>query len=249
MSQRPSVHIPDAPVGDRDPPPVTRAGFLRGARQALPVMPGMMTIALATGASAARAGLSFGENLVMCVGMFASASQLVVLELWPERFTLGTVLGLTLIALTVNARMLLITATLRPWMGGLPPWIYPMLHLTSDPSWIVSMRYRAEGGRDAGVFFGASVLLASFWLCFTQLGFVLGSLVADPKRWGIDLVMPVFFAAMLVPLWRGRHAAVPWVVAGAVALAVETLFDGWYFIVAGAIAGAVTGGLIDDRRD
>ncbi|NVO17632.1 MAG: AzlC family ABC transporter permease [Rhodoplanes sp.] len=233
----------------RAPPLVTGAGFLRGARLALPVMPGMMAIALATGASAARVGLSFGENLVMCATMFASASQLVVFELWPDRFTPDAVLGLALIALTVNARMLLITASLRPWMGGLPAWIYPLLHLTSDPSWIVSMRYRNEGGTDAGVFFGASVLLASFWLCFTQLGFVLGALVSEPRRWGFDLIMPVFFAAMLVPLWRGRRNAVPWVVAGAVALAVERLVGGWYFIVAGAIAGAVTGGFVDDRRD
>nr|WP_284701318.1 AzlC family ABC transporter permease [Rhodoplanes tepidamans] len=212
-------------------------------------MPGMMAIAMATGASAARVGLGFAENLVMCVTMFASASQLVVLELWPRTFSPGAVLGLALIALTVNARMLLITATLRPWMGRMPPWFYPMLHLTSDPSWIVSMRYRNEGGSDAGVFIGASVLLASFWLCFTQLGYLLGTLVAEPRRWGIDLIMPVFFAAMLVPLWRGRRAAVPWVVAGAVALAVERLVGGWFFIVAGAVAGAVTGGLMDDRRD
>ncbi|RAI43494.1 AzlC family ABC transporter permease [Rhodoplanes roseus] len=249
MSQRPALNIPDAPPSDRGPAPMTRAGFRHGMRLALPVMPGMMAIALATGAAGVRAGLSFGENLVMCITMFASASQLVVLEIWPDHFSPGIVLGLTLIALTVNARMLLITATLRPWMGGMPPWIYPVLHLTSDPSWIVATRYRNDGGSDAGVFFGASVLLASFWLCFTQLGFLLGSLVADPRRWGIDLVMPVFFGAMLVPLWRGRRAALPWVVAGAVALAVQQLFGGLLYIVAGAVAGAVTGGLMDDRRD
>ncbi|MFL9826767.1 AzlC family ABC transporter permease [Rhodoplanes sp. SY1] len=244
-----TAHPPPTSDPSSGPVPVTRAGFLHGVRLALPVMPGMMAIALATGASAARVGLSFGENLAMCVTMFASASQLVVLELWPKEFSPGTVLGLALIALTVNARMLLITATLRPWFGAMPPWIYPVLHLTSDPSWIVSMRYRAEGGTDAGVFFGASVLLASFWLGFTQLGFALGTLIADPRRWGLDFVMPVFFGAMLVPLWRGRRAALPWIVAGVVALVVERLAGGWTFIVAGALAGAVTGGLVDDRRD
>ncbi|CAL8975771.1 hypothetical protein RHODGE_RHODGE_00527 [Rhodoplanes serenus] len=246
MTTHPPPPLSDPPAG---PVPVTGAGFLLGARLALPVAPGMIAIALATGATAARIGLSAIENLVMCATMFASSSQLVAMELWPQRFTPGAVLALALIALTINARMLLITATLRPWMGGLPGWIYPVLHITSDPSWIVSMRYRNEGGRDAGVFFGASVLLVSVWLASTQVGYLLGALVTDPKRWGIDLVMPVFFAAMVVPLWRGRRAALPWLVAGAVALVVERLVGGWSFIVAGAIAGAVTGGLMDDRRD
>src|SRR5205085_2282742 len=36
-----------------------------------------------------------------------------------------------------------------------------------------------------------------------------------------DLVMPVFFAAMLIPLWRGPRRGVAWLIAGAVALVVQ----------------------------
>jgi predicted branched-subunit amino acid permease len=72
-------------------------------------------------------------------------------------------------------------------------------------------------------------------------------LIADPRRYGIDLVMPIFFAAMLIPLWRGGRAAFAWIVAGAVAIAVHQLAGGWWFIVAGAIAGSVVGGYLDDR--
>ena len=81
--------------------------------------------------------------------------------------------------------------------------IYPTLHVLTDPSWLIAMRYRADGGSDAGVFLGSSVLLAVAWIAATCIGHVGGTLIADPRRYGIDLVMPIFFAAMLIPLWRG----------------------------------------------
>ncbi|EJW12490.1 putative branched-chain amino acid transport protein AzlC [Rhodovulum sp. PH10] len=230
-------------------PPYSRAGFRLGMKLALPLVPGGIALALATGASAARIGLSFFENALMCATVFASAAQLVVMEVWPQHFTLGAIAGMMLIVFTVNTRMLLISASLRPWLGGLPGWIYPTLHLTTDPGWLVSIRYTAQGGRDAGVFFGASVVFAVAWYVATLVGWWLGSLV-DPKTFGVDLVMPIFFAAMLVPLWRGRRAAIPWVVAGAVALATEALFGGFAFIVAGAVAGSLTGGFLGEpERD
>ena len=70
--------------------------------------------------------------------------------------------------------------------------------------------------------------------------------LADPRRYGIDLVMPIFFAAMIVPLWRGSRGLVPWVVAGCVALLTAKLVDGYAFIITGSLAGAVTGAFRDD---
>jgi hypothetical protein len=69
--------------------------------------------------------------------------------------TASAIAGLALIAATVNARMLLLGAGLRPWLGPLPAWqVYPALHLLTDPGWIVAMRDRADGGSDAAVLVG-----------------------------------------------------------------------------------------------
>ena len=70
------------------PPPWTLAGFNLGLRLALPVLPGMMAFGLAVGATAARKGLGFADNLLMNLLVYAGMSQLVALEAWPERFTL-----------------------------------------------------------------------------------------------------------------------------------------------------------------
>jgi len=225
------------------------AGFNLGARLALPVLPGMIAFGLAVGATAARKGFSFLDNLLMNLFVYAGMSQLVAMEAWPERFSVLALAALALLCATVNARMLLMSASLQPWLGALPPWqIYPGLHILTDPSWLVAMRYRAGGGSDAGVFFGASVMLGLAWMGAIMAGHLAGALIADPRRYGIDLVMPIFFAAMLIPLWRGARRSVAWAVAGAVALLVQHLVGGWWFMVAGAIAGSIAGGFLDDAE-
>jgi predicted branched-subunit amino acid permease len=143
--------------------------------------------------------------------------------------------------------MLLIGASLRPWLGPLPSWqAYPMLHLSTDPGWLIAMRYRAEGGNDAAVFLGAGLLVWAVWMAATTVGYLMGALVSDPRRIGLDLVMPIFFAAMLVPLWRGGRRALAWGVAGAVALLTEHFVSGWWFVVTGAVAGSLAEGIADE---
>ena len=235
-------------IDTREVPPLwTLAGFNLGMRLALPVLPGMVAFGLAVGATAARKGFSFLDNLLMNAFVYAGMSQLVAMEAWPERITLGALAALAVLMVTINARMLLMSAALYPWLHASSAWrVYPTLHVLTDPSWLISMRYRAEGGTDIGVLLGSSVLLAIAWMTAVCAGHVGGAMIADPRRYGIDLVMPVFFAAMLIPLWRGGRQAAAWIVAGAVAIAVHQLAGGWWFIVAGAIAGSVVGGFLDD---
>jgi predicted branched-subunit amino acid permease len=229
------------------PPPWTSAGFTLGMRLALPVLPGMIAFGLAVGATAARKGFTFVEGLLMNVFVYAGMSQMVAMEGWPERITLGALATLALLMVVINARMLLMGAALYPWLHASPSWkVYPTLHILTDPSWLIAMRYRAEGGTDAGVFLGASVLLALAWIGAICVGHAGGLLIADPRRYGIDLVMPIFFAAMLIPLWRGGRRSIAWIAAGVVAIAVDQLAGGWWFMVAGALAGSVVGGLLDD---
>ncbi len=108
------------------------------------------------------------------------------------------------------------------------------------------MRYRSDGGADASVFLGGALLILVVWVASTATGHLLGALVSNPRAIGLDLVMPVYFAAMLVPLWRGSTRAIPWVVAGAVALIVYYLAGGWWYVVAGGLAGSIAGGFVDD---
>lgn len=222
-------------------------GFWLGARLVLPLMPGMVAYAIAVGSVTAAKGLTLVETLLMNILVYAGLAQMVALEVWPERMTYGVIAGLAVIAATVNARMLLLGAGLRPWLGPLPAWqTYPMLHLLTDPGWIASMRYRAEGGSDAAVVLGSAVLICVVWMISITAGYFAGAVVPDARAAALDLVLPVFFAVMLVPLWRGPQRAIPWIVGGGVAWGCYTLFGGWWYVVAGALAGTIAGGFVDD---
>ena len=222
-------------------------GLAVGARLVLPLMPGMVVFGIAVGSATAAKGFTLIEHLLMNTLVYAGMSQMVAMEVWPRHITYGAIAGLALVVATVNARMLLLGAGLRPWLGPLPAWqIYPVLHLLTDPGWIVAMRYRADGGSDAAVLLGGALFTFVFWIVATTAGYLAGSLVPDTRAIALDLVMPVFFAAMLVPLWRGTRRAIPWVVAGLVALLVQQFVAGAWYVLAGSLAGIVAGGFTDD---
>jgi predicted branched-subunit amino acid permease len=223
-------------------------GLILGARLVLPLTPGMIAFGIAVGSATAAKGLSLVEHLLMNGLVYAGLSQMVALEIWPAQMTYGAIGGLALVAATVNARMLLLGAGMRPWLGPLPAWqIYPTLHLLTDPGWIIAMRYRADGGSDAAVLLGGGLFTFAFWIAATTAGYLAGSLVPDARAIALDLIMPIFFAAMLVPLWRGPRRAIPWIVAGVVALLVHQFVAGWWHVIAGSLAGIATAGFVDDE--
>ncbi len=238
-----SVPVPENP----ERPCWSLEGLVLGAQLALPALPGLLAFGLAVGTTAARKGFGLFDALLMNVLVFAGASQMVAMEIWPDALTLGAIAGVALVAATVNSRMLLMGASLRPWLGALPWWqSYSMLHLITDPSWIVAMRYRAGGGNDAGFFLGGGLLCFAGWNAAAAGGYLLGALVQNPRTFGLDLVMPIFFSIMLVPLWRGVRRGLAWGVAGGVALLVERLVPGFWFILVGALAGALAEGIWHD---
>jgi branched chain amino acid efflux pump len=226
------------------------AGLRLGVMLMLPALPGMIAFAVAVGATEARKGFGVLEASLMNVMVYAGASQMVAMEAWPDRLTLTTVVALALLVATVNARMLLFGAALRPWLGVLPPWqVYPLLQFTTDPGWLITMRYRADGGNDAAVFLGGAFAVLVAWLGATTAGYLMGALVTNPRALALDLVMPIFFCAMVVPFWRGGRRTVAWIVAGAVALATSYLVPGWWFVIAGAVAGSLVEGFAAEAAD
>jgi branched chain amino acid efflux pump len=235
--------------GSIDAPRCSLAGLREGARLTLPLLPGVVVFASGFGTLAAQKGLSLAEAMLMSSIVFAGAAQLVVMEAWTQSFTVGALLAVALVTATVNMRYVLMAASLRPWFGQLPTWQgYGSMLLIVDANWIIAMRYRADGGADVGIFLGSSLMLWAFFVAGTAPGYLLGALVADPKRFGLDLLLPIFFAAMLVPMWRGARTALPWMVAGGSALLIAYLVPGWWFIVGGAIAGSLAAGLVDEQR-
>jgi predicted branched-subunit amino acid permease len=225
----------------------SRAGIVPGIVAIGPMLPGTLAFGMAFGALCAQKHFTLAEVEVMMAIVYGGLSQFVAVQSWPDTLTPATIATLALLTLTVNVRFMLMSATLRPWFGTLPAWqAYPSMLLVTDGGWLAAMRYRDHGGADAWFYVGGGIVLYCVWLVSAIPGYLLAEQLTDPRKYGVDLVMPAFYAAMLVPAWKGPRRAIPWVVSGVVALIVHYAIPGWWFIIAGAVSGAVSAGFMDE---
>ncbi len=177
----------------------------------------------------------------MSASVFAAASQFAVLEIWGTTIPL---IPLILIALAVNARHILMGASLYPWLSDLP-WskrLASMLVL-SDANFASGLSDYQAGERDVGVLIGGGLALWLAWVLGTTGGLLFGEQIGDPRAFALDVVMIAFFAALLAGSWNGKAALLPWFAAAIVSLAAYWWAPANWHVVAGALAGGIVGGL------
>lgn len=219
----------------------TRHGFLTGAAKSLVLAPSVGAFGIAVGVVAASKGLTTLEVALMSAWVHAGGAQMALMLVWSEPLPLFT---LVLTVLAMNARYVLMGAALRPRWGSLPAWkIYPTLFTLGDGNWALTMREYAGRRADGGFLLGTGAVMFSLWIATTVVGQLFGQVLGDPKRLGIDFMLPAFFATMAVAFFRSATSIAPLAVAVLVAVAVERLFAGPWYIFAGALAGSLAGAL------
>lgn len=224
----------------------TRRDVWVGFKQLTPIS----TFVIAFGAAFGLAATQTGLNETVAVGMsalvFAGASQFAVLELWGLQIP---IVPLTLTVFAINARHLLMGATLYPWLRHLPPVKrYGVMLVASDANWAMSIQAFNRGQPGFGVLLGGGVALWSFWVLGTWLGIHFGGAFQDPKALGLDMVMGCFLLAMAVGGDKNLRLVIIWSVA-----AFASLMAYWYLpanshVVVGALAGGVLGVLWTEKQ-
>jgi 4-azaleucine resistance transporter AzlC len=224
---------------------LTRAGWWRGVREILPLCSFVLVLGATFGVAARQAGLSVGLASLMSAAVFAGGSQFAALGLLgPPKFLLPLLLG----TFAINARLLLLSASLAPWFSRLPRWKQMTgVALLSDANWAQAMRAHAAGERDAGVLVGAGAAMWVVWVAGTAAGAMLAAAIPDPRRFGLDALLTAFFAAALVEAWRGRDDVAVVVCAALATLATAQLGAAHWGVLIGALTGAAAGTLNDAR--
>jgi 4-azaleucine resistance transporter AzlC len=226
-------------------PPFTRGGLLRGARRTLPIGLAVAVYGTVFGTLAAQAGMSPLEAVLMSGLVFAGASQFIALELWANP---APVVALTLTALVVNLRHLLMGATLAAWLDGLSRGrVAASAAFLSDESWALTTQAQVDGERDRSFLLGSGLVLLACWVTSTAVGVVAGGVVEDPSALGLDFAFTAVFLVLLAGFWRGWASVVPWALAAGIAVVVESAVEGPWFIVAGGLAGSIVGAWRDRR--
>ncbi|MBL8671223.1 MAG: AzlC family ABC transporter permease [Alphaproteobacteria bacterium] len=230
-----------ATPGAAERPCFTADGLRRGLAGSLPMVVTAIVYGLVFGVLAESRGLSLLDATLMSTLVFSGSAQVAAVEAGTQSQALAPML---LAAAIVNARYVLLGATLRPWLAGHPPLRgYACLFMMSDANWPLAMREHLAGRRDAAILVGSGLSMYLPWIAATGVGHAFGALVGNPAALGLDLLLVAFCAAMVVGFWRSRADVLPAVAAAAAALLADRLLPGSWYIAAGGLAGALAGGL------
>ncbi len=216
-----------------------------GFKAALPMALGVASYGLVFGVLSQQAGMSKLESLFMSAFVFAGASQFVALDMWSNTLPVLTIILTTFV---VNMRHILMGAVLKEKLAGLSPFqTYGSLFFLVDENWAFTMAQWQKGNRDKALLAGTGICLFLSWTLSTALGTMAGSSGIDPVKWGIDFAFTAIFIFLATGMWQGRRDLLPWIVAGVTAVVIAHFFPGKWYILAGSIAGSVTGAVIHER--
>jgi 4-azaleucine resistance transporter AzlC len=209
--------------------------FRHGFRAMVPLWLGVIPFGLAYAVIARDAGLSLLETQAMSILVFAGASQVSAVGLF-ARGAGG--LEIVLTTFLLNVRHVLYGLSLgRAVPLSLRERLAAAYFLT-DEAYGVSI---ARGARTFRFVFGAELSLFLVWNLATFVGALLGGVIPDPERIGVDFVFPVAFLALLVPLLHRRVDVAVAVLAGALAWALSKWLPGGLPVLGAGIAGALLG--------
>ncbi|WHS62350.1 AzlC family ABC transporter permease [Pseudomonas sp. G2-4] len=212
-----------------------------GFRQLIPISLFVIVFGVAFGLAAAQTGLSDTSAVLMSTLVFAGASQFAALDLWGQQVP---VVPLMITVFAINARHLLMGATLYPWLRELSvAKRYGVMLVVSDANWAMAMQAFSRGKPGLGILFGGGIALWITWILGSWLGLHFGSAIEDPVSLGLDMVMGCFLLAMVVGGKKNPRMFIIWTVA-----ACSSLLAYWYLpanshVVVGALAGGVLGAL------
>lgn len=217
-----------------------------GFKQLLPISLFVVVFGIAFGLAAAQSGLRDVWVLTMSSLVFAGASQFAVLELWGERVPL---LPLVVTVFAINARHLLMGATLYPWLRELP-WLrrYGVMTVVSDANWAMAMRAFTSGKPGLGVLFGGGIALWLAWVLGSWMGLYFGSAIQNPVSLGLDMVMGCFLLAMVAGGEKNLRMLVIWIVAAGASLGAYYYLPENSHVVAGALSGGILGALWMEKK-
>lgn len=217
-----------------------------GLTKLVPLSLFVMAFGAAFGLAATQAGLTESSAILMSTLVFAGASQFAALGFWGAQVP---IVPLALTVFAINARHLLMGASLYPWLRHLPAARrYGVMLVATDANWAMSIQAFHRGQPGVGLLLGGGLVLWAFWVLGTWLGVHFGGVIADPRRFGLDMVMGCFLLAMAVGGQKNLRLLVIWTVAAG-----SSLLAYWYLpenthVVVGALTGGALGAVWMEKQ-
>jgi len=236
-------------LGTAAPATVSRAdrtaAFRRGVAAVAPLWLGMVPFAVAFALLAGAAGLGPWQTQACSALIFAGSAQVALVTLVAGG---GGWLAIVLTGVLLNLRHVLYGLSLRPVLplsGAAERWALPFL--VTDEVYGLTVRAGTRGEGGPTFVLGAGLGLYVPYNLATLAGSLLGSILPDTSAWGLDIVFPLIFLALLAPLVRSlRHVLVA-AVSGIASLWLSSVAPGGAVILAASVGAAALGALLSGR--
>lgn len=196
------------------------------------------------GLSARDAGFSVIDAMAMSAIAFAGSAQFAAVGYvasglaWP---------GIIVLTALLNARHLLYSAALRPWLRDVPVARRSvMAHFLTDEAFALSIAHFRRLGRadERGYWLAAILFMFIPWNLATLGGVILGGQIPDPGRLGIDIIFPAAMVGLAAGLITGRRELTAAIVGAGIGVVVALLVGPAVGIVAGGLLGPLVGLLV-----
>ncbi len=230
----------------------TKRAFLQGIRDSLPFIVVVAPFAMLFGVVATEAGLSPLQTFGFSVAVIAGAAQFAAVQLMADNAPLLIIVAT---ALAVNLRMAMYSASIAPYLRGVPFWQRAfMSYVLVDQSYAIGLlKYETEPNlippARVAYFVGTMVLNMPLWYGGTLVGALLGNRI--PQDYALDFAVPITFLALVGPMLKtAAHVAAAFT-SVALTLALSFLPYNLGLIVAALVAmmvGAQVELMVERRR-
>lgn len=166
---------------------------------------------------------------------FAAVGYVVSGLAWP---------GVILLTALLNARHLLYSAALAPWLRDVPRLRRALMaHLLTDEAFALSIAHFERIGRvdERGYWIAAIASTFIPWNLATLAGVTVGAQIPDPTRLGLDVVFPAAMVGLAVGLVTGRRALVAALGGACIGVVVSLLAGPGPGVIAGGLGGPLLG--------
>jgi len=171
-------------------------------------------LSMSFGVLARQAGFSATQAIVTSALVFAGSAQFAALSVVVSG---GGLVAAVAAATLMIGRFLAMGIALAPSLPGGPLKRAAQGQTVVDASW--ALANRGDGTFDRWLLFGTTLPQYLCWIGGTVLGALVGDLLGDPDRFGLDAVYPTFFLGMLIAELRDRRSRTVAAVGAVVALA------------------------------
>jgi 4-azaleucine resistance transporter AzlC len=179
----------------------------RSVRQILqaaaPIAIAVFVFAASFGVLALAAHLPGWAVVLMSVLVFAGSAQFAAIGVIAAG---GSILTAVFAGALLNLRYIATGIAVARSLPGRGLWRALLAQIVVDENYALAVAAGEPGHPDRRTLLIVGATLYAAWILGTLVGVLLGPVLGDPKRVGLDAAFPALFVALLWPMLSGRHA-------------------------------------------